>query len=153
MALIRQRSQEVCRATAVIHVHQICLILLISSLFWARRAVIAIDWEPLVNPTGETPGMTEQGSGGGNGFLQISDGDVRMRRMEAEYNKLKGEKMWCISASGRGWMDGRMDLTLPRLLILKRVFLIDSPDEFTWLSKTESTYLEDHCGPSDFFFC
>lgn len=75
----------------MIHVHQICLLSLISTLFWARRAVIAIDWEPLVNPNGETPGMTEQGRGGGNGFLQISDGDVQMRRTEAECNKSKGE--------------------------------------------------------------
>lgn len=65
--------------------------------------MIAIDWEPLVIPAGETPGMTEIGrrGGGGNGFLQISGEDVQMQQMEAERNKQK-EIMWRISAGGSG---------------------------------------------------
>lgn len=63
--------------------------------------MIAIDWEPLVIPAGETPRMTEIGRQGRNGFFQISGDDLRMQQMEAECNKQK-EIMWHISAGGRG---------------------------------------------------
>lgn len=91
-----QRLQNVCTPTAVIHVHQLCLLLLICFIFppsFDDKLIGASQF-----PVGETLGTTEIGRCGRKGFLQICGEDVWMQRNVITREEIR----WCISAGGRG---------------------------------------------------